>query len=166
TSAAPGGGTFGVAYSYTYTATGSPAPTYSVTSGALPGGLTLAAGGAISGTPNAVGTFTGVVTATNSGGSTTQSFSIVIAAAVPGAPTIGVATPGNAQASIAFTAPASNGGSAITSYKATCNPGAITGTSAASPVVVTGLTGGTAYSCSVTATNAAGTGPASGTVSV
>jgi hypothetical protein len=39
---------------------------------------------------------------------------------VPGAPTIGAATPGNTQATIAFTAPASNGGSAITGYTVTC----------------------------------------------
>ena len=35
---------------------------------------------------------------------------------VPGAPTIGTATAGNAQASVTFTAPAANGGSAITAY--------------------------------------------------
>jgi len=35
-------------------------------------------------------------------------------ATVPGAPTIGAATAGNTSASIAFTAPASNGGSTIT----------------------------------------------------
>jgi hypothetical protein len=88
------------------------------------------------------------------------------AATAPGAPTIGAATPGDTQASIAFTAPASDGGSPITGYTATCNPNGFTGTGAASPIVVTGLTNGVAYSCSVTATNAIDTGPASGTVSV
>jgi hypothetical protein len=167
TSGAPPAGTFGVAYSHTYTASGSPAPTFSLTSGAFPGGLSLnGSTGALTGTPNAAGTFTGVVTATNSSGSTTQAFSITIGPALPGAPTIGTATPGNAQATIAFTAPASNGGSAITSFTATCLPGPFSASGAASPITVTGLTNGTSYSCSVTATNGVGTGPASSSVSV
>jgi hypothetical protein len=89
-------------------------------------------------------------------------------ATVPGAPTIGVATAGNASASIAFTAPSSNGGSTITGYTGTCAASGIskTGTATASPVSVAGLTNGTVYSCAVTATNAAGTSAASGAVSV
>ena len=86
----------------------------------------------------------------------------------PGAPAIGTATPGNGQATIAFTAPASNGGSAITGYTATCNPGNITapGGALATSIVVPGLANGTPYTCSVTATNAIGTSVASGTVGV
>ena len=83
---------------------------------------------------------------------------------VPGAPTIGTATAGNAQASVSFTAPASNGGSAITSYTATSNPGNITKTlsqAGSGTITVTGLTNGTAYTFTVTATNANGTGAAS-----
>src|SRR5204862_4437812 len=80
-----------------------------------------------------------------------------------GAPTIGTATAGNAQASVTFTAPASNGGSAITGYTATASPGGLTGTGAASPIVVAGLTNGIAYTFTVTATNVAGTGAASAT---
>ena len=80
---------------------------------------------------------------------------------VPGAPTIGTATGGNAQATVAFTAPTSNGGSAITSYTATSTPGSKTGTCTTSPCTVTGLTNGTAYTFKVTATNVAGTGTAS-----
>lgn len=89
-------------------------------------------------------------------------------ATAPGAPTIGAATAGNASASIAFTAPASNGGSAITGYTATCTATGSTQSAAgtASPITVSGLTNGTAYNCSVTATNSVGTGAASGTVSV
>jgi uncharacterized protein (TIGR03437 family) len=87
--------------------------------------------------------------------------SFTVAAVVPGAPAIGVATAGNAQATIAFTAPASNGGSTITSYTVTSSPGGLTGTGASSPVTVTGLTNGTAYTFTVTATNTAGTGTAS-----
>ena len=87
---------------------------------------------------------------------------------VPGAPTIGNAIPGDASASIAFTAPASDGGAAITSYTVACVAGAttVTATGAASPITVLGLTNLTAYSCSVTATNSIGTGAASAVVSV
>src|SRR5208337_1342780 len=83
-------------------------------------------------------------------------------ATVPDAPTIGTATAGNAQATVSFTPPASNGGSAITGYTVTSNPGGITGQGAASPITVTGLTNGTAYTFTVTATNAIGTGSPSG----
>ncbi len=87
---------------------------------------------------------------------------------VPGAPIIGTATAGNASASITFTAPASDGGAAITGYTATCTAGGTnrTGTGTASPISVTGLTNSTTYSCSVTATNAVGTGTASTALSV
>ena len=87
--------------------------------------------------------------------------SFVVNPLVPAAPTIGTATAGNAQAAVTFTAPASNGGSAITVYTVTASPGAITGTGARSPVTVTGLTNGTSYTFTVTATNSAGTGAAS-----
>ena len=81
---------------------------------------------------------------------------------VPGAPTIGTATAGNAQATVTFT-PASDGGSPITGYTVTSSPGSITATGTASPIAVTGLTNGTAYTFTVTATNAIGTGAASAT---
>jgi uncharacterized protein (TIGR02145 family) len=85
-------------------------------------------------------------------------------ATAPGAPTIGTATAGDAEATVAFTAPASDGGAAITTYTATSSPGNITGmvTQAGSgTITVTGLTNGTAYTFTVTATNSAGTGAAS-----
>jgi uncharacterized protein (TIGR02145 family) len=80
---------------------------------------------------------------------------------VPGAPTSPVATAGNAQASVAFTAPASNGGSAITGYTVTSSPGSFTATGASSPLTVTGLTNGTSYTFTVIATNAVGNSVAS-----
>jgi hypothetical protein len=82
TSAAPGGGALGVAYSSTYRATGFPVPTFSVTAGGLPSGLSLSASGTISGTATAAGTFTGTVTASNGiAPAGTQNFSITIAKA-------------------------------------------------------------------------------------
>jgi uncharacterized protein (TIGR02145 family) len=84
--------------------------------------------------------------------------------AKPDAPTIGTATAGNAQALISFTAPASDGGSIITSYTATSNPGSITGTlnqAGSGTITVTGLTIGIAYTFTLTATNSVGTSAAS-----
>jgi FtsP/CotA-like multicopper oxidase with cupredoxin domain len=82
----------------------------------------------------------------------------ITAPTVPGAPTSVTAVAGNAQATVSFVAPAF-GGSAITLYTVTSNPGQITATGTASPITVTGLTNGTAYSFTVKATNASGTGP-------
>jgi hypothetical protein len=79
-----------------------------------------------------------------------------------GAPTNVTATAGNGQATVSFTPPGSTGGSAITGYTVTSNPGGITASGTGSPITVTGLTNGTAYTFTVTATNAAGTGPPSG----
>ena len=83
------------------------------------------------------------------------------AATAPGTPTIGTVTAGNTQATVNFTAPASNGGSAITGYTVTSSPGGKTATGTTSPITVTDLTNGTAYTFTVTATNAKGAGPAS-----
>jgi hypothetical protein len=83
-------------------------------------------------------------------------------ATVPAAPTMGAVTAGNAQATVNFTAPANNGGSAITGYVVTSKPGGITATGTGSPITITGLTNNTAYTFSVAAVNAIGTGSASG----
>lgn len=77
---------------------------------------------------------------------------------VPNAPTSPVATGGDAQASVAFTAPANNGGHPISSYTVTSTPGGLTASGPASPIVVTGLTNGVAYTFKVKATNGVGTG--------
>jgi uncharacterized protein (TIGR02145 family) len=71
---------------------------------------------------------------------------------IPDAPTNVVATAGNASASVAFVAPNNNGGSAITGYTVTSNPGNIS-VSGPSPINVTGLTNGTSYTFTVTAFN-------------
>ena len=80
---------------------------------------------------------------------------------VPGAPSAAVATAGVASASVAFIPPVDNGGAAITGYTVIANPGGLTGTGTASPINVTGLTNGTAYTFTVRASNSVGTGSAS-----
>ena len=82
---------------------------------------------------------------------------------LPGAPTIGTATAGtlgNASANITFTAPADTGFPNTITFTATSNNG-ISSSNTASPIAVTGLIDGINVTFTVTATNAAGAGPAS-----
>jgi hypothetical protein len=81
-------------------------------------------------------------------------------ATVPSAPTSVSASAGNAEATVSFT-PGSDGGSAITGYTVTSSPGGFTGTGISSPIIVTGLTNGTAYTFTVIATNSKGDSVAS-----
>ncbi len=85
---------------------------------------------------------------------------------VPAAPTGVGASEENGQAAVSFTVPTNDGGSPITDYTATAwVDGAATNrtaTGAKSPITVTGLTYGTAYTFTVHATNAAGDSPESG----
>ncbi|MBI1346297.1 hypothetical protein GC163_08395 [bacterium] len=76
---------------------------------------------------------------------------------VPNAPSGVTATAGNAQATVSFSAPTNDGGSAITFYTVTSSPGGFTATGATSPITVTGLTNGVPYTFTVTASNAVGT---------
>jgi hypothetical protein len=102
------------------------------------------------------------VTATNAGGvGVASSLAVGQTASVPGAPTGVTAVAGAAQATVSFTAPSSNGGSAISSYTVTASPGGATASGSASPITVDGLSAGVAYTFTVTATNGVGAGPAS-----
>ena len=162
TSAATANGSYGQSFSYKVTFSGALAG-FSATG--LPTGLSLnSTTGVISGQPtSAVGTYPVILNASNGAGSGSATLSLVVAATVPGAPTSVSAIPGNGQASVSFTAPASRGGLTL-SYTVTATPSTgspVTATGPASPIVVTGLTNGTAYSVIVVATNSLGASVAS-----
>ncbi|MBC7877497.1 MAG: sortase [Anaerolineales bacterium] len=73
--------TAGVAGNFTATATGTPAPTFAVTTGTLPGGITLSTAGVLSGTPAAgtVGAFPITITASNGTlPNATQNFTLTV----------------------------------------------------------------------------------------
>lgn len=78
----------------------------------------------------------------------------------PNPPIIGTAVASNEEVVVSFTAPESDGGSPIISYTATSSPEGITGTvsqEGSGNITVSGLTNGTSYTFTVTATNSIGT---------
>ncbi|WP_348695866.1 fibronectin type III domain-containing protein, partial [uncultured Nocardioides sp.] len=157
------------AASVTWTAAagnGSPITSYTITS--TPGGITKTVPGdttttTMAGLTNGT-TYTFTVTATNAIGDSTASepSNEITPAAAPDAPTDVTATRGNTAASVTWTAAAGNG-SPITSYTITSTPGGITKTVPGDTTTTTmaGLTNGTTYTFTVTATNAIGDSPAS-----
>lgn len=90
----------------------------------------------------------------------TTSATAAPAATVPGAPTGVTATAGDGSATVSWTAPASDGGSAITSFQVRTTVGSTVTTastaSTATTFTVAGLTNGTACTFAVQAVNAVG----------
>ena len=80
---------------------------------------------------------------------------------VPWAPQNVTANPGGNAATVSWLAPAFDGGSGVTSYSVTSSPGGIVTTvpGTQTSAVVSGLTNGTAYTFTVTASNGNGTSP-------
>ena len=114
-----------------------------------------------------------VVAGTSAGGDDDVAVVVLTGTGPPGTPSGLGATIGNVQVVLAWTAPASDGGSSITGYKVerSADAGvswtvltASTG-SATTSYTATGLTNGAAYSFRISAVNAVGTGTASTTAS-
>ncbi|MBK8478756.1 MAG: fibronectin type III domain-containing protein [Opitutaceae bacterium] len=108
--------------------------------------------------------------ATDAAGNESNDFAFLLltigasAATTPGAPTAVTAVDGNGFATVSFTAPSIQGAATISSYTVTAWSGGVavtTATGTTSPITVTGLTNGTAYTFTVAATNSFGTGAAS-----
>jgi len=136
--------------------------TYVVTSS--PGGYTASGASSpisITGLQSATAYTYSIVSSNNYGSSiASSSSSSITATTVPQAPSVSSVSSASTQATISFSANAT-GGSAITGYTVTSSPGNITQTGSSSPITVTGLTNGTAYTFTVTATNANGSSLAS-----
>ena len=89
------------------------------------------------------------------------------APSLPSAPTISLAIIGIGSITMNFSASASDGGAAITGYRADCisSNGGASGSNSSGPnatsIQVVGVTNGRSYTCTVTASNSVGSGPAS-----
>ena len=150
-------GSVGATYTDGVSATGYPSPTYSVTSGALPTGVTLdSSTGAISGSPTVGGTFTFSITASNSQGTSTIGPKTITVSA---APTWTDSSVSNATVGRAFNDAVSAGGYPAPTYSlfsGTLPPGINLNTSTGALVGANPLTAGS-YSFVLRATNASGT---------
>ncbi len=167
--ATPVGATAGtVNVTFTVPADNGGRPVQSYTAVSSPGGITATAGAVTAGTTGSVqvtglalGTsYTFTVYATNPAGNGPASdpSNPVTPAGVgsPSPPQVPGASTLDQASYVSCLPPASNGGSAITSYTVTSSPGGITASGSSCPILVTGLTDGTRYTFTVTATNADG----------
>lgn len=153
-----------IGHSVTFTVTGPPTATHSVTvldgSHAI-GSCALSGGSCTVSTSTLLGG-NHTITASYGGEGAFPAFtsaaitqSILTVSSRPNGPT---AVPGNHSATISWSPPSNNGGTPITGYTVTASPGGATcSTSGATSCSISGLTDGTPYTFAVTATNLVGT---------
>ncbi len=100
------------------------------------------------------------------GGEVSTSSTLITPRTLAGTPTNVVINPGDRQLGVSWRAPSSNGGSAVTSYTVTAQPGSVTCTAIAPSTNcnLLGLSNGSVYSITVVATNPAGDSVSSATV--
>ncbi len=106
------------------------------------------------------------VVAKDKAGTSPSSAAASARAGVPSAPRAVRVLPGTATLSVTWSAPVASGASRLTSYMATAMPGGFSCSTSGTILsqepgrncVIAGLTSGTAYTVTVTATNAFGTG--------
>jgi hypothetical protein len=144
-------------WKYTVTATPGGA-TCTTTPGVDPDPLKCTVSGLTNGQP-----YTFTVKARNDAGDGAASAASapVTPLGLPGPPNAASASPGSAAATVSWQPPATDGGTAVTSYTAIASPGAATCTTAGTSCEVTGLTNGQSYTFTVRAKNAVGEGPPS-----
>ena len=130
------GGAVGTAYSQSLSSSGGIAPyTYAIVSGALPPGIAFSSAGVFSGTPVTAGSYTVVVRSTDDAGyNATQSYTIVIANAVPVAVDDSATTPSQQAVTIPV---AANDSGVITSVAVASAPAHGTATVSGMSVVYT-----------------------------
>ena len=185
---APDAPTIGIA-----TATGATTATVAVTAPASDGGSPVTSYAALSTPPGGTGTLTGpssgtiavtglapgtsytfhavAINAVGPSGSSVESNSVGTPLDVPAAPESPTAVSGSVSATVSWSAPASDGGTAITGYSVSADAGggACTAVAPVTTCTVAGLVNGSQHSFTVTATNAVGTGapsPSSNVVTI
>jgi len=179
-SATPGNGTLDVTWTTPATADGHPVSSYQATvvrHDGVGSPVTFTSNASDAGGLVTEHLFTGLVngklydvsvTATNDIGTGPAASTSGTPRTTAAAPTAVHVVAGDAKATVSWTAPADNGGAAITHYVVTATPGSHTATTAdgsTTHIDVTGLTNGVTYSFTVHAQNAAGNGANSAPVS-